>query len=69
VICPQCTTANPLEIIYGFHSAEMISAERNGEIALSSVPEDHDCPAFRCRNAECTHEWGVIGWQDAEILP
>jgi hypothetical protein len=67
MICPQCTSARPLEIVYGFHSAEMISAERHGEIALSGAVEDSHCPAFRCRNTECAHEWGTIEWQDAEL--
>lgn len=67
MICPQCTAAHPLEIVYGFHSAEMISAERHGEIALSQAVEDSHCPAFRCRNTACAHEWGTIEWQDAEL--
>jgi hypothetical protein len=45
----------------------MISAERHGEIALSQAVEDSHCPAFRCRNTACAHEWGTIEWQDAEL--
>jgi hypothetical protein len=67
-MCPQCSATNPLEIIYGFHSAEMISAAKHGEIALSADIESPDCPAFRCRNDECTHEWGAIEWTDAGVL-
>jgi len=68
VVCPQCNTANPLDIIYGSHSAEMISAALKGEIALSDTIESSECPAFRCRNLDCAHEWGAIQWRDSELL-
>jgi len=60
-ICPQCETENPLEIVYGFASAEMFDSALAGHIALGGCTFTDDSPAYRCRNGQCEAEWGRWG--------
>jgi hypothetical protein len=62
--CPNCDTANALEIVYGFASAEMFDSAFSGLIALGGCTYTADSPAFRCRSNECGTEWGR--WGDFE---
>jgi hypothetical protein len=59
--CPLCDTANPLEIVYGFASAEMFDSALAGLIALGGCQFTDDSPAYRCRQADCDFEWGRWG--------
>ena len=56
--CPECTTPNPLEILYGLPSHEMQLAELEGSIALGGSIVNGDDPAYRCR--ACGAEFGQI---------
>lgn len=62
--CPACRLGDPLEIVYGPPSDEMVAAAAAGVIALgggsATGPGD---AAFRCRGAECDAEWGLIDWE------
>ena len=60
--CPACRTPNPLEIVHGAASAEMVDAEAAGLIALGGPVVTDDDPAYRCRRAGCGREWGRIDW-------
>jgi len=60
-ICPRCDTENPLEIVYGFASAEMFDSALAGHIALGGCTFDDDSPAYRCRKSDCESEWGRWG--------
>ena len=60
-ICPRCETGYPLEIVYGFASAEMFDSALAGHIALGGCTFDDDSPAYRCRRADCETEWGRWG--------
>lgn len=59
--CPACETAYPLEIVYGFASAEMFDSALAGLIALGGCSFDDDSPAYRCRRPDCETEWGRWG--------
>jgi hypothetical protein len=59
--CPTCDTFNPLEIVYGFASAEMFDSALAGHIALGGCQFTDDSPAYRCRNGACESEWGRWG--------
>jgi len=62
--CPSCGTHNPLEIVYGTPSAEMIEAEAARRIILAGIPLSDEAVAFRCRQQECNERWGVIDLED-----
>lgn len=62
--CPSCGTSNPLEIVYGTPSAEMIEAQAAQRIFLAEIPLSDDAVAFRCRQQECNERWGVIDLED-----
>lgn len=59
--CPLCGTDNPLEIVYGFASAEMFDSALAGLIALGGCTFTDDSPAYRCRRSDCETEWGRWG--------
>jgi hypothetical protein len=59
--CPSCDTTNPMEIVYGFASAEMFYSALAGLIALGGCEFSEDSPAFRCRQSGCDAEWGRWG--------
>ena len=63
-VCPTCESSNPLEIVYGFASAEMFDSAFSGLIALGGCTYSDDSPAYRCRVSECGTEWGR--WGDFE---
>lgn len=62
--CPSCGTSNPLEIVYGTPSAEMIEAQAAQRIHLAEVPLSDEAVAFRCRQQECNERWGTIDLED-----
>jgi hypothetical protein len=59
--CPSCDSTDPLEIVYGFASAEMFDSAFAGLIALGGCQFTDDSPAYRCRQADCDSEWGRWG--------
>lgn len=62
--CPACGTANPLEIVYGVPSAEMLDAVAAKVIWLGGEVADDASAAFACRSEKCDMQWGVIDWDD-----
>ena len=60
IACPLCGTTDPLEIIYGMPSAEMVEASEGGFIELGGCIVGPEAPAYRCRNAQCAHAFGVV---------
>jgi len=60
VTCPQCGTAEPIEIVYGFPSSEMMEASAIGLISLGGCIVDESSPRFRCRADECRREFGEL---------
>ena len=58
--CPVCGTTDPIEILYGYPSAEMMDAASEGLIALGGCIVDPENPAYRCRNSECGAEFGRL---------
>jgi len=60
--CPACCTPNPLEIVHGAASLEMLDAQAAGLIALGRPVVSDDDPAYRCRLGGCGSEWGRIDW-------
>ena len=60
VSCPKCGTTDPIEIVYGLPSSEMIEAAAEGAIALGGHVIRDDIPAFLCRNDGCGHKFGRL---------
>jgi hypothetical protein len=60
VSCPQCGTTDPIEIVYGLPSGEMMDAAEAGAIALGGCVINDDNPAYQCRNDTCGHSFGQI---------
>ena len=60
VACPLCGTTDPLEIIYGMPSSEMMSASEEGLIALGGCIVDSESPAYVCRSESCGHRFGQL---------
>lgn len=58
--CPECGTTDPIEILYGFPSSEMMEAADNGFIALGGCIIAPENPAYRCRNSDCNAEFGSL---------
>lgn len=56
--CPHCGTTDPIEIVYGFPSGEMMEAASSGAIALGGCVVDDNDPAYRCRNESCGQAFG-----------
>lgn len=61
--CPRCGNGNPLELVYGMPSGEMMKAVNDGHIALGGSVITDSNPAYRCRAEGCGTEWGVIDWE------
>lgn len=62
--CPLCGKGNPLELVYGIPSGEMLKAVDAGHIALGGYLITDSNPAYRCRDGNCAREWGVIDWNE-----
>ncbi|MFM6968746.1 MAG: hypothetical protein ACKOWN_07505 [Microbacteriaceae bacterium] len=60
VSCPVCGTTDPLEIIYGLPSIEMMTASTEGKIALGGCIIDPESPAYMCRNESCNKRFGSL---------
>lgn len=60
ISCPQCGATDPIDIIYGFPSSEMMEAASQGAIALGGCIMHDDNPAYVCRNESCGHEFGRL---------
>ena len=60
VSCPSCGTTDPIEILYGLPSSEMMEAADAGVIALGGCIVHPDNPAYRCSNSECGTEFGQL---------
>ena len=58
ISCPKCETPNPLEILYGLPSPEMMDAEAMGTISLGGCVIQGDDPAYQCR--DCGERFGTI---------
>lgn len=57
VSCPQCAMNNPIEVVYGDPSDEMLTAATTGAILLGGAPLDDVNPAYECR--ACGTRFGV----------
>ncbi|MCY7325456.1 MAG: hypothetical protein LH605_04910 [Microbacteriaceae bacterium] len=60
--CPQCDSTNPLEIVHGEASSEMLAAADAGLIAIGGPVVADDNAAYRCRRLGCGVEWGRVDW-------
>lgn len=55
--CPVCGTGEPLPLVYGSPSAEMLTAARLGQIALGGPASSNDAAQWACRSAGCRAEF------------
>ena len=60
IACPLCGATNPIEIVYGLPSSEMMLASEEGWIALGGCIIDSDAPAYVCRSESCGHRFGKL---------
>ena len=60
IACPMCGTTDPLEIIYGSPSTEMMEARAAGFIELGGLMVGPDAPAYHCRNSGCGNSFGSV---------
>lgn len=60
IACPMCGTTEPLDIVYGLPSNEMMDAASEGAIVLGGCIIGDDPPAYRCRNEDCGNEFGRL---------
>ncbi len=60
VSCPHCGTTDPIEIVYGLPSGEMMEAAEAGAIALGGCVINDDNPAYQCRSDACGQAFGRI---------
>lgn len=58
ISCPTCETPNPIEILYGSPSPEMMHAEAMGTISLGGNTDRDDNPAYQCR--DCGEKFGSV---------
>jgi len=58
ISCPTCETPNPIEILYGSPSPEMMDAEAMGTITLGGSATLDDNPAYQCR--QCGERFGTV---------
>ena len=58
ISCPTCETPNPIEILYGLPSPEMVDAEAMGTISLGGSATQGDDPAYQCR--QCGERFGTV---------
>jgi len=55
--CPVCGSREPLPLVYGAPSAEMLIAAKLGQIALGDPASPDGSAQWACRSRECRREF------------
>ncbi len=55
--CPQCGEGDPLPILYGAHSDEMVTAAKLGQIVLGCEDTSDARRLWQCQSAECSYRF------------
>ncbi len=55
--CPQCRESNPLPILYGTPSDEMVTASKLGHIVLGGEDNPDPRRLWQCQSVECRYQF------------